>query len=165
MDPITIGFGLACIAVLAIDMAAWLRKSGGCGDAVACAGILLMTWAASNVMVALYTPPAAYLLYPITDAMAGATVMWMWFTKRARWKLVLVGLFLLQCILHVAFWLHEDKSYGVLYAYVLGINISFGLQLLVTAWPGGEHVVAGIADLFRGPRRTYIRHSVLPRSR
>jgi hypothetical protein len=144
MGIVALSFGLAAFAVVAVSAAAWKAEMHRYGDAFAASGMLFMTWSISNILTALYKPPDCWKAYPVMDLICGVIVMWMWSTKPAPWKLLLAGLFVFDCIVHVAFWLQPSKTWNVQYLYTLVLNVVFGAQLLVAAWPGGARLGAGL---------------------
>ena len=153
MGTIALSFGAVALGVLALGFVARRGDAHHHGDTLAASAMLFMTWAISNVLTALYKPPDSWLLYPVMDLICGCAVGWMWFSKRAAWKFILAGLFLLECIIHVAFWLHRVQTPWLQYNYVLSLNVVFAVQLLTTAWPGGAYVAARTLGLYRSPRR------------
>jgi hypothetical protein len=165
MGVIAFSFLAATLVVLSLSFVAWREDHNRHGDLLACSGMLLTTWAISNILTELYTVPDAWVFYPVMDAICGAAVMWAWLSKPSKWKIGLAGLFLLQCALHVAFWLHIEKTPTILYTYALALNLIFGAQLLVTGWSGGAHVVDRVVralGLHHVPAGTYPRHPIRP---
>lgn len=140
-------WGIAvCIPVI-LNLAA--KKT----DAVGLSAMLLLTWVFGRVTAALYPVPEAMSLYPIVDAACGITAFVAYRSRPALWKLLLASLFMLQCILHVAFWAAWPAP-GSLYRYVFANNALFLLELLCVSGPGGFSVVAhlvgsGVPDRLR----------------
>lgn len=164
MDPVASSFGLGAIGVVLLSAVAWRGSAAQHADTLACAAMLFMTWCISNTLVALYEPPKSWLFFPIMDAICGAVVMGMWFSKPAPWKLVLTGLFVLQCCAHLAFWLQGNRSHGVMFTYAVVLNLTFCAQLLVTAWPGGTYVGSRLGDILAVSARTRSNGPTLPRA-
>ena len=122
-------------------------------DALGLSAMLLLTWCFGRITGAFYSPPESMALYPVVDAFAGATAFVAWRTRRAWWKLALVGLFLGQCTLHAAFWLAWPQD-GSLYQYVLTNNVLFIAELITVSVPGGAHVLGRIVDRLPGQSRS-----------
>ncbi len=110
-------------------------------DSVGLAAMIILTWVAGRVFWALWSPPEAMQLYPAVDALAGSAAFTAWLTRKATWKLLLTGLFLIQLMLHVAFWA-SWPSEDSLPRYLWANNLCYALQLVVVAWPGGRELVA-----------------------
>ena len=155
-------FGAASVWGVGLSYAAWRLDAHRFGDLLACSGLLATTWTISFILTQFYSPPNSWIFYPVMDAAVGGAVMFAWFSKRARWKLVLVLLFLLQCIMHVAFWLHRERPYSVQWTYAFFLDLTFALQLLTVAWPGGAHVAAWIVHLHHRPADAHGNHPARP---
>lgn len=153
MGLIALGFCAASVLTFGLTAPLWLRDPETYGLRLASAGMLFLTWAVSNTLTLAVDPPAGWVGYPIMDAVCGALVILIWLSRRSTWAMVLSCLFILECILHVAFWLQGHASYGLLYTYALALNIIFAAQLLTVGWAGGAHVVAWLVDLLSGPDR------------
>lgn len=138
-----IGWGVAACAPLLINLA--LKKT----DAVGLSVMLLMGWCFGRITGALYAPPDSMTLYPIVDAACGITAFAAWSTKKAPWKLALVGLFIVQCCGHLAFWVTYPTDNASLWRYIALNNLWFALQLLCVAGGGVWDVARGAsADMF-----------------
>lgn len=124
-------------------------------DALGLSSMLAMIWAFERVMWALWAPPDCMRLYPIIDAVAGATAFTAWLTRRKPWKLCLSLLFLAECGLHFDFWLAWPANAN-LYSYILMNNLLFAAQLLFAASPGVLSVVlaSGLVGSVPGRART-----------
>lgn len=143
-----LAWGLATATPLIINAA---TRRGP--DAKGLSVMLLWIWVACRVCGALYTPPESVQWYPLMDVMAGAVCLAAWRTERALWKLVLVGLFVLQLAGHTAFWIHVlrvgwpgAKDDGGFYRYVAINNTLCALELLTASSPGVWHVARRFGD-------------------
>ena len=130
-------------------------------DAKGLAILMALVWAMSNVLAALYEPPESMRLYPVMDVVAGVAAYAAWMRRRAVWKIVLAWLFFAQCLVHVAFWLHEARAEfvreatdaGNLVTYVMALNVLTALQLGCTGSSGVGSVGVRVLDrLRRRPR-------------
>lgn len=127
-------WGFAAAAPVLLNI--FTRRSS---DALGLSGMILLIWVMGRVLWALYTPPDSMALYPVIDAMAGATAFGAWATRRQAWKIALTWLFVLQCALHAAFWVAYPtvQSGGILLRYLQLNNAIFACQLICVGAPGG----------------------------
>jgi hypothetical protein len=120
-------------------------------DALGLAVMILLIWIMGRVTGALWSPPQSMASYPVIDFIAGCVAATAWSTRPAPWKIVLAGLFLLQCLGHAAFWSARFfHGPGVdLLTYTAANNCIFAVQLAVVGWQGvHDGILAGSA----GPR-------------
>lgn len=75
------------------------------------------------------------LFYPVTDSIIGIFFVLRWFKERHAWQMVMIGLFLSDCIQHLSFYQVGDTSYAAVYSYDLALNIIFIAQLLTVTIP------------------------------
>lgn len=104
-------------------------------DAQGLAAMLVMIWGFERVMWVLWDPPACMVLYPVLDAVAGATAFTAWATRARFWKLILTATYVAQLCLHFDFWV-AWPSESSLYRYILLNNLLFAAQLVCVASPG-----------------------------
>jgi hypothetical protein len=111
-------------------------------DAFGISVMIVLIWVITNIMAVLFDPPTSKTLHWLVDFVGLSVCMISWRTHREAWKLILAGLYLTQLGLHAAFWTEwETQPHGnMLYNYILCLNITWLLQLVVNAWPGGRHV-------------------------
>lgn len=110
-------------------------------DAIGLSAMLLLTWCFGRIMGSVMTPPESMSLYPLVDSISGIVALAAWRSRRAWWKLALVGLLTAQCCLHVAFWAAWPHD-GSLYRYILANNVLCALELFACSTPGVGHLVA-----------------------
>lgn len=138
-------FLVALIALFSLSMLNWRNL-----DALGASVMLALIWACCMVLAALYEPPDSMGLYPVLDAMGGASAMVIWFRRPALWKLALAGCFLVQCVLHVAFWWF---GFPPLSQYARVLDILFALQIACVGAPGAWNVVSLAAGRLGVSRR------------
>lgn len=120
-------------------------------DGLGLSGMLIFGWALQRVSWALWSPPEAMQLYPIMDALFASVCFGAWATSLRGWKLLLGGLLVVQCGLHVDFWANPATTR--LLPYIRANNILFAVQLLVAASPGVGHGIAILARSWEPPFR------------
>lgn len=135
MGPIAASLGVAALGVAALNLAT--NRHGRHPDAVGASLALLGTWAIAMFSNAWLSPPESKLLNPVIDLSLALWITWAWSTRPRVWKLLLLGLLVLQSLSHVAFWV-EPRAPGVLMRYSAGLDFTFFAELLVASWPGGE---------------------------
>ena len=146
-------FGLACMAVYAINSYAAANARPRYIDAQGCAVMLTMAYGLSNGITFVYGLPDAILAYPLIDLVLTWMVMRAWFRERRMWKLGLAGLLVVQLTAHAAFilaWQNGNASAVGLWYYASLINGTFALQLLTVGSSGVSYVlgrlVAAVSD-------------------
>jgi hypothetical protein len=112
-------------------------------DAFGLSVMIVIIWAITNLMAALFDPPMSKALHWLIDFVGLSVCIMAWRTHHELWKLFLAALFLIQLGLHALFWVEwQTQPHGnMLYEYVFGLNMIWLVQLAVTAWPGGRYVV------------------------
>lgn len=145
-------WGLAAIAPLGLNLA--MRRDA---DSTGLSAMLLGTWCFGRVLGALYTVPESMTLYPVEDALCGAVTFIAWRSRRAWWKAVLCGLFVVQCCLHAAFWAAWGTgSRQALQFYLAANNLLFALELMAVAGGCLSHVALSALGRLAGvPRLVY----------
>lgn len=123
-------------------------------DALGLSAMLLLTWVFGRITGALYSPPESMALYPVVDAACGVTAFIAWRTHRAPWKLALVGLFVLQCCTHLAFWVAYPTDNASLWRYIAINNLWFSLELVCVAGGGVWDVARGALSHLLGRSRS-----------
>lgn len=134
-------WGLLTVVPFALNMATKRHP-----DAIGLSGMIVMIWAVERVLWTLWTPPECMSAYPAIDFMAGVTAFVAWSTHRARYKLILAGLYVLQLMAATDFWWAWafDHSSANTWRYVALNNGVYLLELLCVAWPGGSYAAHSI---------------------
>ena len=150
-SPITIGFGAACVAALALT-AATLKRHGQ-KDALIMGFVLLALWGISKVLIVMvgYWPTAS--MAPFVNALSVVICMALWVRKAEAWKLILALLMETRAFLHVYYWTLNTPTEGQAYSYILTLNVLFALELVCVSSPGGRVVASMVGDRlsrFRG---------------
>ncbi len=148
---ITGAFGLAAGSILLITWVAWTAGRTGLGDALGASAALFLTWVVSASATHLGMIPDSWIIYPSMDALVGGWVALIAYQRPAAWKIVLLVLFILENVLHVAFWAQPAKPDALLFSYTAALDVLFGLQLAVAAFPGTCSLV-GRAQSLGGQR-------------
>ncbi len=135
-------FGLLCAAVLVLN----LRRP----EALACAILLTVSWACSNVAFSHYGEAGPYLLAMLDGVMCGAFVL----LHEARPSPMLRRILALYVPMFVAHLSNAARKAWApdLYApeaYFIVLNLLFGAQLAAVAAPGAADVVAAGERLLR----------------
>lgn len=141
-------FALLVLVPLLLNGVASRFDFKGFVDAFGISVMLIIIWAITNIMAAIFAPPLSKALHWLIDFVGLSVCIIAWRTHRERWKLVLAGLFLAQLFLHALFWVEwQTQPHGnMLYNYVLGLNMIWLVQLATAAWPGGRYVVGRLVD-------------------
>lgn len=128
-------------------------------DAFGAALMIVGIWAVTNTLGFVFEPPASKAIVPLIDFAAGATMITAWVSHKERWKLILAGLFLGQCVIHAMFWIVwlNYPSTDMLWRYQLALNVSWLLELCVVASPGVGNVA--------GRSLAWLRHRPVPHHR
>lgn len=129
MGPISISFGLAALAVVALSLLRGRRH-----PSFRVAVMLLLFWGVANL-----TGP---WVDPWMDTAGYLATFVCWFEqKHRRWALILWMSFGAQLVVHLAF---IDAPYS--YNRVLILNLLFAVQLMAAAFPGTLSGLKLIAD-------------------
>lgn len=150
MGPLAIALGLSAVAVLVFTMLT-NRPHERHPDAVGAALAQVGVWSAAMGSQALLSPPDSMMIGPVVDAMLAVWMAYAWFTHRERWKLVFLAFLGVEALAHVVFQT-EYRGEGVLYRYVLVLNLSFLAQLACVATPGAAYVADRIGRALRDYR-------------
>lgn len=132
------GWGVAVLLPFMLNM-----KTKQSPDAVGLAGMLVLIWSFDRVLWALVGPPQSMALNPLLDSCAAIIAFSAWMSRPKWWKLGLVGLFVAQDCLHLAFWVGWPQ-YSKLISYIALNNLLFLGQLICVASPGGSHVARSV---------------------
>ena len=138
---ITGAFGLAAGVILVITWVAWTIGRRGLGDALGASGALFLTWVVSASATHLGMIPDSWIVYPSMDALVGGWVAWIAYQRPAAWKIALLVLFILENVLHVAFWAQPTRPDSLLFLYIVALDVLFALQLAVTGFPGAWSLI------------------------
>lgn len=151
LNPITIGFGIACAAVLGLTVATW-RKHRQI-DAFLMGAVLLLLWGVSKISIVEVGYWQTMQVAPLTNALAVTLCMIAWVHKPRWWTLILGLLLETRAFVHVYFWTVHSPTDAQTFSYLLTLNVLFALELCCVASPGG-HVVADMVGArlsrFRG---------------
>ena len=152
-------FAIAVLIPLLLNGVASRFDFRGFVDAFGLSVMVLMFWALTNVMAALLEPPASKALHPLIDFIGLSICIITWRSHKEWFKLALAGLFLVQMGLHATFWVEwATQPHGsLLYTYALTLNITWLMELVVLALPGGGYVVGRAIDWGIRDRRVHHR--------
>lgn len=137
-------YGLACLAVYAVNAWSASQDKPNYVDAQGVAGLLAISYGLTNVVHSAYGLTDAILAFPIIDFALTWMVLRAWLRNRRAWKLVLAGLLVAQLAAHAAFivaWHNGEATMGGLWYYTLTINGTFALQLLTVGSTGASYVL------------------------
>lgn len=133
---------IGLMAVAALSLATWADIiSNTRSDLLSAGFILFLSWPLASVVDLIFTPPESMLIAPITDALF---VSWLLYSLRRQyeaWKVMLIGLVATQAFLHVAYQVGHYQPH-MLYFYVVALNSTYALQLLVVGIVGGRNVLS-----------------------
>lgn len=140
-----LAFGVACIAVYAIN--AWAEEDAKprYADAVGISMMLCVSYGLSNLLVAIYGLPDAINAFPVMDAIFSFMTWRAWKRHKTAWKLGVLSLLVAQLTLHALFitsWKIAGLNEHELYGYILLVNVLFAGQLLTVGGAGLGHVLA-----------------------
>ncbi len=155
-NPITIGFGIACAAVIGLTVATRKRAP----DAVWMAVILLGLWFLSKVSILAVGYMQTVEMAPFTNAFAVIVCMALWVRKAEAWKLGLALLLETRAFIHVFFWTVHHPTDAQMFNYILTLNVLFALELACVASPGGQviaNLVGSRLSGYSGGRRHGLR--------
>lgn len=119
-------YGLATL--LAVSAAAYGRRERRSGDTLGAAFVLAALWGLWNLSH-WFVPTPYNQFFPLLDYAVCAGMAWAWRRTLRSWKVLLILLFLAQCILHAAYFASTDHSFRVRYAYDLRQNLIYIAQL------------------------------------
>ena len=156
-NPITVGYGIACAAVMVLTLATLRRHQDHA--AVWLGALMLALWGLSKVSIVIagYWPTAS--IGPLVNAVAVVLCMLTWVRRPAMWKLTLALLLEAKAAVHAYFWTLHLPAYEQVYGYALALNVIFALQLLCVATPGAialGSVVGSWMHGLRGDRRHHL---------
>lgn len=91
--------------------------------------ILWLAWNLSHWFLEPYTQ-----FFPVMDALATGSLVWLWKYRVNWWRGLLISLFLSECYIHAAYFALGDHSREALYAYNLKQNLIYAAQLACVTW-------------------------------
>ncbi|GLK49480.1 hypothetical protein GCM10017620_24530 [Brevundimonas intermedia] len=151
-----IAFGVACMAVFAVNAwAAWDAKPRYT-DAAGVAMMLCVSYGLTNLIIGVYGLPDAIHAFPVMDAIFVWMVWRAWMKNKRAWKMGVMSLLVAQLVLHAAFiflWKTTGIDGGNLYAYIFLLNVAFTGQLIFAGSAGLTHAVVRAFDHMLGVRR------------
>lgn len=140
-----------------------MRHDSRHGEAFGIGLTILAVWTAQMILAAFLPIPERAGFNALLDFSAGLTVLSSWMSRRAAWKLSLLGLYLGQIYLSAAFWWGwEIFNHAIRYGdYVRANNVVWLLEIVVVSVGGGIVVVRRAVHDFRD-RLDRHRHMGLP---
>lgn len=150
-----IAFGIACLAVYALNTWAAYDAKPRYADASGVAMLLCVSYGLTNLLVAFYGLPEAVSAFPVMDLVFTYMVWRAWRRNRRVWKLGVMSLLVAQLAMHAAFiflWKTSDINGGNLYTYILLLNVAFTGQLIFVGSAGLHHVLARAVRHLSGDR-------------
>lgn len=158
-NPIVAGFGVACFAVLVLTLAT-LRHHNDRAT-IWLGGMLLALWFVSKLTIITMGYWPSVRVGPVVNMPAVVACMVSWYQQHRWWKLILALLMEVKALVHAEFWTAVDPAYSHAYAYILTLNVIFGLELACVAMPGAG-VVAGMVGRWLSDRRRGHNHGFRP---
>lgn len=158
-SPIVIGFGIACVAALALTLATMSRHHDRA--TVSLGAMLLLLWAFSKLSIVSFGYWPTVAAGPVINMLAVFICMVSWWREHRAWKLILALLMELKAVIHAVFWAAPDPTYSQTYGYILTLNVIFALELACVSMPGAG-VVASMVGTWMSDRRRGRYHSVRP---
>lgn len=143
-----LAFGLACLAVYALNAWAANDDKARYADAMGVSSLLCLSYGLSNILVEIYGFPEAILAFPIIDAALTFMVWRAWKRHPRHWKMGVVALLVAQLATHAAAigaWKFHGLGFPGLYNYILIINVTFAAQLAVVSSAGLGHALVRIS--------------------
>ena len=129
---ITAGFGLAIALSFALALCA--RRP----DAAAGACVLASDWAFTNVTARALGYPGATSSFILTDLVGGVLVAALFERQGRRWAWQVALFYAARAVADVVFTFQNVHDYTAQYAYVLWLNLLFGVQIVIVALVGGR---------------------------
>lgn len=133
---------IATVLVFGICFLAYRSSPRKYADLMGVSVLLVLSFALSNLLVALYGFPPAMLGFPVIDIALAGMIFRAWSRNREAWKIVMVGSLVAQLVLHmvsIAMWKTGALTQHGLWSYVVCINAIFVVQLLTLATVGVGH--------------------------
>jgi len=141
MGPVSICFGLATVAALAL--AACGRRSAP--DAFYLAVIFAGWFVIWEALRPIYPREVLDSLNPAIDALLGSLCTLSWLKHRRRWRAGLILTFTFQSALHVIF-RNPAAAVENQHLYTLLLNVTHAAQLALLSWEGGQRVGLALID-------------------
>ena len=129
-------FAVFSLAVAALSYATTKARA----DLLGAAFMLFLTWPLTLMVNLVLDPPQSMLIGPVLDAAFAAALLASVRHHYQAWKLVLLGLLVLQAFFHVIYQ-SASASEWALYPYIVELNITYALQLACVSITGGRDVV------------------------
>jgi hypothetical protein len=151
MGTVAISFGAAAFVVLALSLGPLAYDRRYLLPSLA-AGMLFVTWLASNTLWQVFGHDGLKWGLPAMDAICGTVACILFLVRPQTWSAALALCFLTQGVVHVEYgWALRSFEMGAgpepdLYGYVLKINILFGMSLAAVAMPGGGYAARRLYD-------------------
>lgn len=133
---------IATVIVFGICFLAYRSRPRKYADLMGVSVLMVLSFALSNLLVALYGFPSALLGFPVIDIALAGMIFRAWSRNREPWKVVMVGSLVAQLVLHmvtITMWKTGALSQYGLWSYVVSINAVFVVQLLTLATVGVGH--------------------------
>lgn len=153
-----LAFGVACIAVYALNAWAASDDKARYSDAAGVSSLLCLSYGLSNVLVELYGFPEAILAFPVVDAVLTFMVWRAWVRNRSNWKVAVMALLFGQLATHavaIGTWKFSGLTFSGIYNYALIINVTFAAQLAVVSSAGIGHAVVRLGGVLSRLRRDH----------
>lgn len=158
-NPIVAGFGVACFAVLVLTLATLRHHNDR--STIWLGGMLLALWFVSKLTIITMGYWPSVRVGPVVNVLAVVACMVSWYQQHRWWRLILALLMEVKALVHAEFWTAVDPAYSHAYAYILTLNVIFGLELACVAMPGAG-VVAGMVGRWLSDRRRGHNHGFRP---
>ena len=143
-------YALGVLAVFTLSLACLAHGlTRDRADLLGAALVLAVTWPLTMVVSQVCTPPQSMLLNPILDL---AFASGLGLAVRARWevwKMILLLIIGVQAFMHVAYQAASAAPWALL-PYIIELNITYGLMLVIVAGVGGRDVVLHLDRHRRG---------------
>ena len=137
MTLLAIFFTVAVFVPVAVNLYA-VRVDKHMHDALCMSFVVLTIWGLTRFMHMTLGEPEGKAMNPLLDVLGGMFALRSWLEFHKGWKVLLMGLFLAQCILAVPYWYgHETGGVVLPYLdYVRLNNILWLAQIVCISWPG-----------------------------
>lgn len=145
MGPISTAFTFATLAMTGVVMLAY-RMTPKAGVVAGLGVMMLLGFGLGRLVSQWLTPPWSMTFYPVEDLLIMSLCLYMWVKHPEPWKVMLAGVFLVQLVVHAAFWLSGDRQTTALWSYIFANNLAFGLELLILTVTGAGHVAVLVRD-------------------
>lgn len=103
------------------------------GETLGAAYVLALIWLLSNLSHWFLTPYTQY--FPFIDGFTASCMAWVWRREMTSWRITLILLFLVECLIHAEFFALGDFSRAANYLYTLKRNLLYISQLACVVAP------------------------------